>query len=210
VTDGTLTALSGRLVVAVGDITRQPADVIVNAASHFLLGTDGCSGAVLAAGGPDLVRECAALGGCEEGDAKLTGGYQLPCRHVLHAVAPVWRRGYDGEEGRLTGCYRRCFELAADQGCRTIAFPTLGTGGHGCPSEWAAGVAVREIAAGLAKYPAVERVTVVCYDRATFEGYRAALRDAVGEVLIADSAEAGAAADRPHDDGIAELNSSPE
>ncbi len=175
-----MSALGGRLVVTVGDITRQPADIIVNAASHFLVGADGCSGAVLAVGGPELVRECAALGGCEEGDAKLTGGYRLPARHVIHAVAPVWRRGYDGEEARLAGCYRRCFELAENQGCRTIAFPSLGTGGHGCPEAWAARIAVREIAGGLKRDLAIERATVVCYDGATFECYRAALRELGG------------------------------
>jgi O-acetyl-ADP-ribose deacetylase (regulator of RNase III) len=187
-----LTALGGRLLVTVGDITRQPADVIVNAASHFLVGTDGCSGAVLAAGGPDLMRECIALGGCEEGDAKLTGAYRLPARHVIHAVAPIWRRGYDGEEARLARCYQRCFELAESQGSRTIAFPSLGTGGHGCPGAWAARVAVREIAGGLGRYSAVERVTVVCYDRGTFDCYRAALREQVREGHDADLAEQNA------------------
>jgi O-acetyl-ADP-ribose deacetylase (regulator of RNase III) len=192
-----MTALGGRLVVTVGDITRQPADVIVNAASHFLVGTDGCSGAVLAAGGPDLMRECAALGGCEEGDAKLTGGYRLPSRHVIHAVAPIWRRGYDGEEARLAGCYRKCFELAESQGCRTIAFPSLGTGGHGCPDAWAAAIAVREIAGGLGRTLAVERVTVVCYDRETFECYRRELESWVGDGDGTDGVAPRAAADAP-------------
>ncbi len=152
---------------------------------------------MLAAGGPDLLQECAALGNCEEGDAKLTRAYRLPACHVIHTVAPVWRRGYDGEETRLAECYRRCFELAEQQGCRTMAFPSLGTGGHGCPGEWAAGVAVRAIASALGRAAAIERVTVVCYDRATFECYRVAMRKLVGESHPADPGEPDPPADRP-------------
>jgi len=190
-TEESLTALNGRLVVRIGDITAQAADVIVNAASHFLVGTDGCSGAIMAAGGPELMRACAALGVCEEGNAKLTSAFRLPARHVIHAVAPIWREGSDGEETRLVSCYRRSFELAERQGCRTMAFPSLGTGGHGCPPSWAARLAMREIAGALERSPTVERVTVVCYDRETFECYRVALHLLVSGGLAADAAEQG-------------------
>lgn len=173
------TWLNGRLEVKVGDITHHPADAIVNAASHFLLGSDGCSRAILAAGGPDLVQECTALGNCEEGDAKLSGAYLLPARHVIHTVAPIWRRGYDGEEARLSSCYQRCFELAESQGCRTIAFPSLGTGGHGCPGDWSAQIAVREITTALEQYPTIERVTIVCFDRAIYECYLSVLQGSI-------------------------------
>lgn len=176
-----LIALQGRLVVTVGDITQEAVDAIVNAASHFLVGTDGCSGAVLSAGGPSLFAECARLGGCEEGDAKLTGGYLLPARYVIHTVAPVWRFGHDGEQERLERCYRKCFELAEQQECRTVAFPSLGTGGHACPGEWSARIAVREIAIGLSRCPMIQQVKVVCYDRLIFDHYRKILKEAFGD-----------------------------
>lgn len=157
-------ALGERLVVITGDIINQPVDAMVNAASHFLVGMDGCSGTVLKKGGSELVQECASLGGCEEGDAKLTRGYHLPAQWVIHAVAPVWRHGYDGEEIRLKSCYRRSFELAVMKGCRTISFPSLGTGGHACPASWAVPIAVREIEHALQQYQEIEQVVVVCYE----------------------------------------------
>lgn len=164
--------LNDRLVITIGDISRHSADAIVNAASHFMVGMDGCSGAVLSAGGEGLLQECIKLGGCEEGDAKVTGGYQLPARWVIHAVAPVWHNGVDGEEARLVRCYHRCFELAEGLGCQTLAFPSLGTGGHACPLPWATRIAVREITACLEKYPSFQQVTVMCYEEETLESYR--------------------------------------
>jgi O-acetyl-ADP-ribose deacetylase (regulator of RNase III) len=166
-----------RLDVVRGDITRFAADAIVNAASHSLLGGAGLSGAILAAAGPELEAECARLGGCESGDAKITKAYQLPARHVIHAVGPVWYGGYDGEEELLARCYERCFALVEEYGHRTVAFPSIGTGAHAFPVERAARIALRAIVSFLKRQPFIEKVTVVCFDDTTHESYLSALRE---------------------------------
>jgi O-acetyl-ADP-ribose deacetylase (regulator of RNase III) len=129
----------------VGDLTRQKVDAIVNAANEALAPGGGVCGAIRRAGGDEIFEECAQLGGCATGDAKATGGGRLPARYVIHAVGPVWQGGLAGEEELLASAYRRSLEVAAELGCRTIAFPALSTGIYGYPAEKAAPVAVSAV-----------------------------------------------------------------
>jgi len=169
-----------RLALVLGDITRLPADAIVNAANSSLLGGGGVDGAIHRAAGPDLLQECRFLGGCEPGDAKITAGHRLPACHVIHTVGPVWHGGRAGEDATLASCYRRCLALAASHGVRTLAFPSISTGAYGFPLDRAAGIAVREILAFLREQPLPERVTMVCFDPATLEAYRRAKGECPG------------------------------
>ena len=133
-----------RIEVVEGDITKQAVDAIVNAANTTLLGGGGVDGAIHRAAGPELLAECRRLGGCATGQAKITRGYRLPAKWVIHTVGPVWHDGQRGEDGLLASCYRSCFALAEGQGIRTIAFPSISTGAYGFPMERAARIAVRE------------------------------------------------------------------
>lgn len=164
-----------RIALELGDITRFRGDAIVNAANESLLGGGGVDGAIHAAAGPDLLAECRILHGCATGQAKLTGGYRLPARHVLHTVGPVWHGGTHGEEALLAGAYRSCLELAEANSLATIAFPAISTGAYGYPLDQATRVALRTILAWLHGHVLPEHVTCVCYDRATLETYEAAL-----------------------------------
>lgn len=158
------------------DITTLAVDAIVNAANSSLLGGGGVDGAIHRAAGPELLRACRLLDGCETGDAKITGGYDLPARFVIHAVGPVWRGGNDGEPGQLASCYRRSLELAADNGVESIAFPSISTGIYGYPVEPAAEVAVRTVRATLERRPAgVVDVTFCCFSAADLDVYRRVL-----------------------------------
>jgi len=132
-----------RFVVALGDITSLAVDAIVNAANSSLLGGGGVDGAIHRAAGPDLVVECRMLNGCKTGQAKMTGGYRLPAKHVIHTVGPVWNGGGRGEEELLAHCYRNSLGLARQHGLRTIAFPAISTGIYRFPAEPAAGIAIR-------------------------------------------------------------------
>jgi O-acetyl-ADP-ribose deacetylase (regulator of RNase III) len=156
-----------------GDITAQKVDAIVNAANSALLGGGGVDGAIHDAAGPELLEECRTLGGCATGDAKATGGYRLPARFVIHTVGPVWHGGANGEEALLAACHRRSLELAAELGCRTVAFPAISTGIFGYPLELAAPVAVA--AAREAMRPPVELVRFVLFNDRHLEVFRKAL-----------------------------------
>jgi len=153
-----------RLVVCVADITTLAVDAIVNAANRTLLGGGGVDGAIHRAAGPQLRAECETLGGCETGDAKITRGYRLPAKHVVHAVGPVWSGGGKGEEDLLASCYRTALTLAAAQRLASIAFPAISTGIYRFPPDRAARVAVGTVAAEIAAAPrGIERVVFCCF-----------------------------------------------
>ena len=158
-----------------GDITTLAVDAVVNAANSSLLGGGGVDGAIHRAAGPGLLQECRLLGGCATGDAKLTHGHRLPARWVVHTVGPVWRGGGAGEDAALASCYRRCLEVAAGAGARSIAFPAISTGVFGFPASRAAEIAVRIVSA--ADPAAWDRVVLVAFDRGTAELYGGLLRD---------------------------------
>jgi O-acetyl-ADP-ribose deacetylase (regulator of RNase III) len=167
--------LADRIEIVEGDITRLAVDAIVNAANTSLLGGGGVDGAIHRAAGPGLVAECRTLHGCRTGQAKITGGYRLPARHVIHTVGPVWNGGANGEDELLASCYRSSLRLAADRGIRTIAFPAISTGIYRFPVERAARIAVRETTTFLAESALPERVTFVCFNSEVREAYETAL-----------------------------------
>jgi O-acetyl-ADP-ribose deacetylase len=160
---------------ALGDITEQRVDAIVNAANSSLLGGGGVDGAIHRAAGPELLAECRLLGGCEPGQAKATAGHGLPARHVIHTVGPVWRGGGAGEPETLAACHRNAVALAAGLGCRTVAFPAISTGVYGYPVELAADVAVEATAEALGAQDTVELVRFVLFDEQTLAAFDAAM-----------------------------------
>ncbi|MBN1400631.1 MAG: O-acetyl-ADP-ribose deacetylase [Anaerolineae bacterium] len=170
-----------RIEIVQGDITKLPVDAIVNAANRTLLGGGGVDGAIHRAAGPRLLAECATLGGCATGEAKLTGGYDLPAKHVIHTVGPVWRGGAHDEDELLARCYRNSLALAQERGLASIAFPAISTGIFGFPAERAARIALREVGAFLAQPTTLERVLMVCYNAATYRIYQQAA-DKLGRV----------------------------
>lgn len=153
-----------RLSVSAADITTLAVDAVVNAANTRLLGGGGVDGAIHRAAGPRLLEACRALGGCAVGDAKITDGCDLPARHVIHAVGPVWHGGARGEAEQLAGCYRRAIELAGRHRLRSVAFAAISCGVYGYPPEQAAEVAVSTVREALAGAPAVEEVVFVCFE----------------------------------------------
>jgi O-acetyl-ADP-ribose deacetylase (regulator of RNase III) len=167
--------VENRIEVVQGDITRMKVDAIVNAANSSLLGGGGVDGAIHRAAGPELVAECATLGGCATGEAKITRGYRLPAKHVIHTVGPVWRGGTHDEDKLLASCYRNSLRIAAEQGLKTIAFPAISTGVYGFPSERACRIAAETVREFLAGHPAIEKVSFVCFDSVTFGLYKNAV-----------------------------------
>jgi O-acetyl-ADP-ribose deacetylase (regulator of RNase III) len=159
-----------------GDITTLPLDAIVNAANTSLLGGGGVDGAIHRAAGPGLLEACRALGGCRTGEAKITPGFNLPARHVIHTVGPVWQGGGHGEAQLLAACYRNSLQLALDHGIRTIAFPAISCGVYGYPVEAAAALAFREVNTFLERNAGIAKVIFVCFGTAACQAYRNAAK----------------------------------
>ena len=153
------------------DITQLEVDAIVNAANNSLLGGSGVDGAIHHAAGPRLLNECSTLGGCPTGEARITKGYNLKARFVIHTVGPVWRGGYNNEAVLLANCYMNSLKLAAENRCDSIAFPNISTGIYGFPKEQAAGIAVREVKGYLASENSFRKVVFCCFDEENYSIY---------------------------------------
>jgi O-acetyl-ADP-ribose deacetylase len=166
-----------RIEIVDGDITQQQVDAIVNAANNSLLGGGGVDGAIHRAAGPELLAECQALHGCPTGAAKLTKGYKLPAKYVIHTVGPVWHGGDSHEEQMLENCYRNSLQVALQHGIKTIAFPSISTGVYGFPIERAARIALRTVKAFLEKEAGLQRIIFVCFGNRDFQLYQRAANE---------------------------------
>ena len=171
---------SHRIAIVEGDITRQAVDAIVNAANTTLLGGGGVDGAIHDAAGPRLLEECRALGGCPTGQAKITKGYNLPAKWVIHTVGPVWRDGSRGEDELLAGCYRNSLELAASHRIKSVAFPSISTGAYRFPIDRASRIALTETKRFLAHNTSMEKVVFVCFGAAARECYERTAQEVFG------------------------------
>lgn len=169
------TSVRHKIELVRGDITRIDVDAIVNAANTSLLGGGGVDGAIHRAAGPELLAECRGLGGCPTGSARITKGYRLPARFVIHAVGPVYRDGQSGEPELLAGCYRTALNLAVDNGCTSIAFPAISCGVYGYPMDQAARIALRETINFLSSHDQITQVVFVLFDDRGLDVYRSVL-----------------------------------
>jgi len=167
-----------KIEIIQGDITRLEVDAIVNAANSSLLGGGGVDGAIHRAAGPQLLAECRELNGCETGNAKMTAGYKLPARHVIHTVGPVWHGGQQQEEELLANCYRTSLQIAKGAGLHSIAFPAISTGIYGFPFEPACRIALRTIREACRQPDSLEQVLLVCFSAEDTETYQAILAEA--------------------------------
>lgn len=170
--------MAERIEAVKADITRLAVDAIVNAANTSLLGGGGVDGAIHRAAGPELLAECRTLGGCPTGEAKITRGYRLPAKYVIHTVGPVWSGGRRNEPELLANCYRNCFRIAQERGLKTLAFPAISCGVYGYPIEQAVEIAVRETRTALRQNAAIEKVTFACFGEDVYEAYVEDLRGA--------------------------------
>lgn len=161
------------------DITTLRVDAIVNAANSSLLGGGGVDGAIHRKAGPELLEECRLLRGCRTGEAKLTKGYRLPARYVIHTVGPIWHGGSQGEPELLASCYRSSMQLAAESGVSSLAFPSISTGVYGYPIELAARVAVSEVHSSLKEHAAIDEVTFCCFSASDLKVYETVLNEVV-------------------------------
>ena len=167
--------MAGRIELALGDITRQKVGAIVNAANSSLLGGGGVDGAIHRAAGPQLLEECRRLGGCPTGEARITKGYNLPAKYIIHTVGPVWRGGDHKEDELLRNCYMNSMTLAAQNQLRTIAFPSISTGAYGFPINRAAAIAVTTVTNLLESLTGIEKVTFVCFSKDDYAIYQSEL-----------------------------------
>lgn len=167
--------ISDRITVIQGDIVKLEVDAVVNAANSTLLGGGGVDGAIHRTAGPGLLEECKGLKGCATGEAKITKGYLLPAKWVIHTVGPVWQGGQKGEDDLLASCYRKSLELAREHAVKTIVFPAISTGVYNFPSERAAGIAVSEITKFLQENGFPEKVFLVCFNKETCRHLQGAL-----------------------------------
>lgn len=179
-----------KIVIKRGDITEEHVDAIVNAANTSLLGGGGVDGAIHRAAGPELLEECRTLHGCETGHAKITGGYRLPAKYVIHTPGPIWRGGKHGEAALLESSYECSLAVADASGCRQVAFPSISTGIYRFPLDMAAPIAIRTIGQFLKHSKSVETVTMVCFDDRTFAAYAAAKDSCPADIgfMVAETA----------------------
>ena len=167
--------MNTRIKLIQGDITQLQVDAVVNAANNSLLGGGGVDGAIHRAAGPELLEACRLLKGCETGEAKITKGFRLPAKFVIHTVGPVWYGGNQNEEALLAGCYRNSLKLASEYLCKTIAFPNISTGVYHFPKDLAARIAFQEVSQFLERYRIPDIVMFICFDEDNFEHYKSLL-----------------------------------
>lgn len=169
--------MKNRIEIHKGDITKLKVDAIVNAANTSLLGGGGVDGAIHRAAGPELLEFNSKLGGCQTGEAKLSPGFKLPVKFIIHTVGPVWNGGKNNEDKLLANCYKNSLKIAAENGAKTIAFPAISTGVYSFPLERATIIAISEVNKFLQKNKSIEKVIFVCFDEATYQAYNKILRD---------------------------------